>query len=163
MVKQITVVPISNEEEETPKEAEEVAIIDEDTTIESNPIIVDFTNPQIDAKENKPTKETIIKKEIEQIECPDCKKFMSVKSYRYSHAKFCVGKFKDMNEKEKVTTPKIKNDKPNPPMYKANPKMYSEKVEETPTESINQTYNVRMKTLKEQRNQRYTNMMENAF
>ena len=115
--------------------------------------------------------DTTKQKTVEQHQCKDCLKYMSLKTLRYSHAKYCTAKLeqqtpklKDVsaNDKLKSRIAKAQNEyenlrqtQPDPPMHKYEPRqtLASTRNEEP----------IRMKTVKEKKQEKYTEMMENAF
>ena len=79
MVKKITVIDIKNEtDEETNDETIDVA--DNEPTKDEEINVVAF-----DAKPAKNIKQPTKQKTVEQHQCSDCGKYMSLKTLRYSH------------------------------------------------------------------------------
>ena len=102
-------------------------------------------------------------------QCPDCGKYMTSKSLRYSHVAKCTGRFRQED--------KIKKPVKEKPVFAANEKLkkeiltrqseYEELRQTSPKPQIHKAeveaiQPVRMKTMREQKQERYTNMMENT-
>ena len=105
--KKIKVVDVINEIEDIPEhfETDIKAIENTDTIDEEQPAIENDTQLPLgcepETNENPPTNI----KTVEMVECPDCKKKMTKKSLKYSHAKNCSAnkKPKEEEEEEEVT------------------------------------------------------------
>ena len=87
MVKKISVIDIKNEAND-----EALDISDDSQSEEEKVNLVEF-NPTTVAKTKKENDNTTKQITVEQHQCSDCLKFMSLKSLRYSHAKYCTAKF----------------------------------------------------------------------
>ena len=87
MVKKISVIDIKNEADD------EALVISDDSQSEEEKVnLVEF-NPTSVVKMKKENEDTTKQKTVELHQCSDCLKFMSQKSLRYSHAKYCTAKF----------------------------------------------------------------------
>lgn len=162
MVKKISVIDIKNEAND---EASDIA--NESQSEEEKVNFVEFNATTV-AKTKKENDNTTKQKTVELHQCSDCLKFMSLKSLRYSHVKYCTAKFDQETPKLKEVSAntKLKNriskaqdeyenlrqTQPNPPMHKYEPKQTILNVEP-----------IRMKTTKEKKQEKYNEMMENAF
>ncbi len=169
MVKKISVIDVTTNEDDKQDSEEEIEIenVEEEEKEEVN--VVSFTNPAIDANNIKNgivTKQKI----VEMRQCSDCGKYMTAKSLRYSHPSQCKGRFRQEDKIKKAIKEK--------PIVIANEKMkketlnrqseYEELRQTTPKPQMQKVevetvQPVRMKTMREQKQERYTNMMENAF
>ncbi len=88
MVKKISIIDVeANEDDKLDTEED---IIREDEEKELN--MVSFGNPAID-KSNTKHDDTIKQKIVEMRQYPDCGKYMTSKSLRYSHIAKCTGRF----------------------------------------------------------------------
>ncbi len=172
MVKKISVIDVTTNEDDKQDSEEEIEIEKleeeekEDEKEEVN--IVSFDNPAIDANN---IKNGIVTKQkvVEMRECPICGKYITAKTLRYSHQFQCKGRFRQEDEikkpvKEKpivVVNEKMKKERLNrqseyEEMRQTTPKPQIHKVEEETVQPV------RMKTMREQKQERYTNMMENT-
>ncbi len=169
MVKKISVVEIKNEAND-----EAVDISDDSQSEEENVNVVEF-NPTSVAKTKKvkvkELDDTTKQKTVEQHQCSDCSKYMSLKTLRYSHVKYCTAKFqqetpklKDVSANGKLKSriakaqseyENLRQTQPDPPMHKYEPRQIQA--------STRNEEPIRMKTAKEKKQEKYNEMMENAF
>ena len=101
--KKIKVVDVINDIEDIPEhfETDIKAIENTDTIDEEQPAIENDTQLPLgcepETNENPPTNI----KTVEMVECPDCKKKMTKKSLKYSHAKNCSANKKQKKKRKK--------------------------------------------------------------
>ena len=81
---------------------------------------------------------------------------MSLKTLRYSHAKYCTEWFDQKERMDRIDTKKGIKARAEYENIRQN-KIPKETVQEVPIEKV------RMKTAKEKKEDKYNNMMENAF
>ena len=165
MVKKISVIDIQNETDDEEDYEEEN---DTEETIEDEKVnVVEFNA----TKKNKPgpqqlaliQPEAIKQKTVEQHQCKDCLKYMSLKSLRYSHAKYCTAKFHQPAPKLKPSpTTRIKKESSNNQNDYENLRQINtpKVIQQAEAQPIQQ---VRMKTVRERKQEKYSDMMENAF
>ena len=164
MVNKISVIDIKNETDDEEDYEEEN---DTEETIEDEKVnLVEFNA----TKKNKPEPrqlaliqpEATKQKTVEQHQCKDCSKYMSLKSLRYSHAKYCTEKFHPPAAKLKpppttrIKKESSKNENDYENLRQINTPTSIKQVEEPPIQQV------RMKTARERKNEKYNNMMENA-
>ena len=119
-------------------------------------------------------------KVLQQVECQACKRKMSAKVLRYSHAKYCTERareeqpeaipipklsFKNSEQLKEQTSLPVKNQKPKLQRTKS----YTEPKPQTPptpppqTPQIQETFQNRMRQVMQQKEAKYQTMMSNAF
>ncbi len=119
-------------------------------------------------------------KVLQQVECQACKRKMSAKVLRYSHAKYCTERareeqpeaipipklsFKNSEQLKEQTSLPVKNQKPKLQRTKS----YTEPKPQTPptpppqTPQIQETFQNRMRQAMQQKEAKYQTMMSNAF
>jgi hypothetical protein len=165
MVKKISVVEIKNEADD-----EALHISDDSQSEEEKVNVVEF-NPTTVVKTKKENNDTTKQKTVEQHQCSDCLKYMSLKTLRYSHVKYCTARFdketpklKDASANTKLKSriakaqdeyENLRQTQPNPPIHKYEPRQIQA--------STRNEEPIRMKTAKEKKQEKYNEMMEGAF
>ena len=89
MVKKISVIDVTTNEDDKIDTEEDIKIEDEEEEVNK----VSFSNPTID-KHNIKKEIPIKQKTVDLHQCPDCGKYMTSKSLRYSHTSKCTGRFR---------------------------------------------------------------------
>ena len=125
-------------------------------------------------------------KVLQQVQCQACKRKMSAKVLRYSHAKYCTERareeqpeaipipklsFKNSEQLKEQTSLPVKNQKPKLQRTKSytepKPQTETETRPQTPpppqTTEIQETFQNRMRQVMQQKEAKYQTMMSNAF
>ena len=163
MVKKISVIDVETNEDDKLDTEEDIVSEDEEEEVNK----VSFSNPAMD-KNNIKNDITIKQKTVDLHQCPDCLKFMTSKSLRYSHIDKCTARFQQEEKTKKPAKEKpIANEKLKKETQTRQSE-YEELRQTTPKPQIQKVeveaiQPVRMKTMREQKQERYTNMMENTF